>query len=256
MRVQKYGFNRPDPTSQFLGIYLQQKAPSSPLSVDLYWLTLDRKQSVWGERPGPEKRHTLGFRLAGETPVRRADFDLEAAYQVGTHASADIRAYMLTAQLGYQLPRAPVRVQTALDYASGDDDPSDGQIGTFNQMFPLGHAYLGFIDVVGRQNVLDFNQRVSLQASPRFRLMVDGHLFWRAKANDALYNPGGAVVRGGQTDSSRYTGSELDWTFAYAASRHATATFGYSHFFPGQFIRETGSDEAIDFVYLMFQFTF
>ena len=31
--------------------------------------------------------------------------------------------------------------------------------------------------------------------------------------------------------------------------RHVTADLGYGHFVPSSFIEETGSDQAIDFVY-------
>ena len=35
------------------------------------------------------------------------------------------------------------------DYASGDSDPTDGRSHTFNDLYPFGHYYLGWIDQVG-----------------------------------------------------------------------------------------------------------
>jgi hypothetical protein len=52
------------------------------------------------------------------------------------------------------------------DYASGSQNvfPSAVPIGgagpqgphTFNQLFPFGHYYFGWLDLVGRQNIHDF----------------------------------------------------------------------------------------------------
>ena len=33
------------------------------------------------------------------------------------------------------------------DYASGDSDPNDGRFHTFNQLYPFGHYYLGWLDL-------------------------------------------------------------------------------------------------------------
>ena len=52
-----------------------------------------------------------------------------------------------------------------VDIASGDDDPTDGDLETFNQLFPLGHAYFGYIDVIGRQNIIDVSPTVSTKVA-------------------------------------------------------------------------------------------
>ena len=53
---------------------------------------------------------------------------------------------------------------------SGDDEPG-GDVETFNQLFPLGHAYFGYIDLIGRQNALDlhFDLKVAPRLSPAGR---------------------------------------------------------------------------------------
>ncbi len=42
----------------------------------------------------------------------------------------------------------------------------------------------------------------------------------------------------------------------FPLTRHIVGTLGYSHFFPGDFIRQSGSAKDIDFVYVETQFTF
>jgi Alginate export len=56
---------------------------------------------------------------------------------------------MFTAVLGYSLPVKDLspRVNLEFDYASGDQKPG-GNVGTFNQLFPNGHSYLGYIQYI------------------------------------------------------------------------------------------------------------
>jgi len=257
VRVQKYSFNQNDSGTDFFGLYAIGNLPAK-LTVDLYWLGLDRKQSVWGGVTGEELRHTLGAHLGGpigETPL---DFDLETAYQFGDHETRAIRAFMFASQLGYKLSDLPgtPRLTFGFDYASGDEDPLDARVNTFNQLFPLGHAYLGFIDVVGRQNIIDLSPGLSFKPRNPFTIRFDWHFFWRADRNDALYSSGGRIVRADDPLLSRRVGSEMDWTVAYRMNRHTVFTFGYSHFFPGPFIKESGPAEGIHFAYIMVQYTF
>ncbi len=257
VRIQKYSFNQNDSGSDLFGLYANGKLPAK-LGVDLYWLGLDRNQSVWGGVSGEELRHSMGARLGGPVSDTPLDFDLETAYQFGDHATRDIRAFMFASQLGYKLsdlPGAP-RVYLGFDYASGDEDPLDAKVGTFNQLFPLGHAYLGFIDIVGRQNIIDLTPGVSFKPANPFTLRFDLHFFWRADLNDALYHAGGGIVRPGNPLLSRRVGSEMDWTLQYRMNRHTVVTGGYSHFFAGPFIDESGSAEGINFGYIMIQYTF
>ncbi len=257
MRIQKYSFNQNDSGTDLFGLYATGTWPAK-LTVDLYWLGLDRNQSVWSGVSGEELRHTLGAHFGGSIGDTPLDFDLETAYQFGHHENRDIRAFMFASQLGYKLsdlPGAP-RLAFGFDYASGDEDPLDAKVNTFNQLFPLGHAYLGFIDVVGRQNVIDLTPGLSFKPGNPFTVRFDLHFFWRADLNDAFYHAGGGIVRPADPLLSRRLGSEMDWTVQYRMNRHTVFTGGYSHFFAGPFIEESGSAEGINFGYIMIQYTF
>ncbi|MDA2926500.1 alginate export family protein, partial [Acidobacteria bacterium AH-259-G07] len=92
--------------------------------------------------------------------------------------------------------------------------------GIIRSIWGLGHAYFGFIDAVGRKNIVDLSQGVSFQPLPRTSVAIDGHFFWRAEDRDALYNAGGGVVREGAPGSSKQVGSEIDLTWRYGIDRH------------------------------------
>ncbi len=45
-------------------------------------------------------------------------------------------------------------------------------------------------------------------------------------------------------------------TLTYRHDRHTTVELGYSHFFAGEFIEESGPSNDIDFLYLQVRYTF
>ena len=142
------------------------------------------------------------------------------------------------------------------DFASGDDDPTDGDVGTFNQLFPLGHAFLGYIDAVGRQNIIDLHVTVGAwPVEKTIRVQADIHQFWLAEDDDALYSAGGGILRAG-TGSETDVGTEVDLTVLWNANRHTSVLAGYSHFFAGDLIDQTGPSDDIDFFYTQITFTF
>lgn len=256
--VQKFEFNDGDSGQDLYGIYATRRIAGKALDWDLYWLGLDRQTAAFGGITGEENRHTFGSRLGGPIGASGFDFDLEAALQVGDHAGRDIFAFMATAEAGYTFAGAPwsPRIDAGIDFASGDDDPADGDVETFNQLFPLGHAFLGFIDAVGRQNIVDLRAGVAVKPVPSVTIRVDGHIFFRASDRDALYDAAGAVVRPGLDGGSSEVGQEIDVTLRWQIDPHAAILLGYSHFFPGAFIEETGPSDPINFAYASFEFKF
>jgi hypothetical protein len=256
--VQKYEFNDPDRQTLFYGVYATSPVALGPIGADVYFLGLDRSDNVtFNGTTGNEERYTLGSRLFGKIGGTDLDFDVEGAYQFGRVGSGDVSAFMLGSQLGWKPPDCPwqPRLFAGFDYGSGDDSPG-GDVETFNHLFPLGHAYLGYIDAIGRQNVRDFNLGVTAKPMGQLTLGLTGHFFWRDDTSDAVYNAGGGVVRAGNLGNSREIGQEIDLTAKYQFNRHLQGLVGYSHFFAGDFINESGAGNDIDFIYVQVQYTF
>lgn len=264
--VRKYEFNQADRQTEFYGVYAAGEILTTDIGLDLYFLVLNRVDPVmFNGTTGDEDRFTLGGRAHGKVGDSGFDYDLEGAYQFGEIGAGDINAFMVAGQLGYKFADAygAPRVWFGVDYASGDEAPG-GDVETFNQLFPLGHKYFGFIDTVARQNVIDINPGLTIKpfanvaALDKLSLLVWGHVFLRAQDTDALYNAGGAVVRGGGLSNEREIGAEIDVLLKYPVDRHLTALLGYSHFFAGDFIEEAtpAADKDIDFFYLSLEYTF
>ncbi len=258
--VQKYDPNDWEPGIDFFGVYAAGtvgQGDNAP-KLDLYAFGYQREAAVFNGSVGDEDRYTVGARIVGKIGAESVDYDIEGAYQFGEVGSADISAYMFAAQIGYAMTIDDVKIRPFIgfDYASGDDSPSDGNVETFNQLFPLGHAYYGFMDFVGRQNAVDLSAGVSIAPTSDLTIVVTGHAFWRASKADALYNAGGGVVRAGALSNDREIGQEIDLIVRYSLDAHTTLEGGYSHFFPGGFLSESGSADDMDWIYLQIAYRF
>jgi len=266
--VEKEEPNVGDEKTSFAGVYNTLSLPAllgeaAAVKLETYGFILNRSDASFAaEGTADEDRYTIGARLYGAP--KPFDFDLEAAYQFGKYGSGDISAWMVASEVGYTLADAALapRLFLGFDIASGDDDPGDGDLGTFNQLFPTQHIYFGYIDVIGRQNIIDLHPGLELQLLKEARhakkvtLRAEHHLFWRESDDDAVYSAAGTVLRADNGSGAAYIGQETDLLLNWQIDRHWSAYVGYSHFFPGDFIQETGPAGDIDFVYAALQFTF
>ena len=242
----------------FFGLYYANTAWNC-VNWDAYFLALE---DTGAPTMVDQDRYTVGVRVGGKIPNSRLDYDVEAAYQFGEFNNDDISAFMASATLGYTpcLPCSTLapRFAIGLDYASGDDEPLDGDWGTFHQLFPLGHAYFGHADLLGRQNLIAGRLEASIKPFENLTLHAWYHMFWRAEEEDAVYNVGGGVLRavpvGGLSDTE--IGSELDVRALYKIDRHWTAFVEWAHFFTGDFIDNSGAHEDVDVFYIGVQGTF
>ena len=129
-------------------------------------------------------------------------------------------------------------------------------MGSFNQFYPTAHSFLGYIDYIGRQNIISPSAGVTFSPVHDLTLSLQQYFFWRASDRDALYNKSGAVLRPGTGTTATYVGAEIDLLAAYNFTRQLLGSVGYSHFFPGEFIRKTGPSRDSDFFYSALQYTF
>src|SRR5437867_6316668 len=255
--VSQYSFNKSTSDLQLFGVFGTGPLHVLPANLDLYWLDADNRTATFNGTIGRERRHTLGGRVWGKIGATGLDFEVEGASQFGTLGRGDIAASMFTTVLGYgvPIPQLSPRVYLEFDYASGDGRRG-GDIGTFSQLYPNAHSYLGYIDYIGRQNILTPNGGVSISPIQGLTLSAQQYFFWRASDQDAIYNKSGAVLRPGTATTARYVGAETDVLATYNFTRHLQGSAGYSHFFTGEFIDKTGKNRDSDFYYVAIQYTF
>ena len=257
---QKYEINSWSPGQTFYGVYttVQLGDKARPYKLDAYWLGINNQAAVYNGSAGRERRQTLGVRADGMLWDNGMDFDAEMMFQFGEVGGANVTAWAVAIETGrsYENLASKPRVSIGFDYASGDNNAGDNKVETFNQLFPLGHAYLGYMDFVGRQNIVGLHGGALCRPSNKWMLRTDFHAFWRASASDALYNAGGAVVRPGSAGTSSQVGQEIDLTAVYKVNRHLTMQGGYSIFFAGDFLKESGHSSDMHWFYFQTTYRF
>ena len=236
-------FDSVDNNQNFFGAWATYR-PKKGQNVDAYYLMLDNtnRATQLGIPRGNFTRHTVGGRYVGATEANpNLLFDSETALQFGSQNGHDVFAAMTTQGLGYNWKDAPLTptLWAYYDYASGGG-ATTGTAHTFNQLFPFGHYYLGWIDQVGRQNVHDLNFHLYLYPNKWVTTWLQFHNFWLANKTDALYNAAGNAVRRDATGrAGSFVGHEVDVVLNFHLSKHADLLTGYSHLFGGEFLRNT-----------------
>jgi hypothetical protein len=158
-------FDRSDYNTKFYGLYSVYKGlPTNTL--DTYILGL--------ENPAGDSLWTLGARVTGGCDAWLWEF--EGAYQGGRNSARGgvvHDAGFATVGLGHKFPCLPWNpiLWAYFDYASGDNGA--GNFNGYNQLFPLTHKYLGFIDAVQRSNIEAPNVLLTMKPHKKVKL-----LFW------------------------------------------------------------------------------
>ncbi len=257
--VQRKQRDRFNEDIDFYGAYATYKGIERH-GLDLYAFAIDdtRETRNPNGKVGNRDVYTLGSRFWGKTGA--FDYEAELAGQWGHWAGDTVQAWSWTFNGGYTLADVAwkPRLGAGVDWASGDENPRDGKVGTFDQLFPLGHKYFGFMDLIGRQNVTAVN--VNLSAWPvakKVKTAIAYHTFWLNARKDAVYNAGG---RPGRRDvfgrSGREIGHEVDLTVLWKLNAHAALLFGYSHFWDSDVIIQTGVSEDADLIYVQYGYKF
>ena len=255
-------FDNWDKDRNFVGLWGTYKAIPGQV-LDLYYLSLVDNRNVSPANitqgnvlQGDSILHTIGARWVGD--YERILYELEGMYQFGKRSHLDISAFSIASGVGYQLP-LPMNPQFWLryDFASGDKNHRDGRSNTFNQLFPFGHYYFGYIDQVGRQNIHDFNAQFTLHPQPWVTFLGQYHRFYLANKRDYLYNAAGAgTIRDITGQSGRHVGDEIDFTINFHLSRHQDVLLGYSKLFTGEFLKSTRPGVSPDLFYAQYNFRF
>lgn len=248
VKVNPTELNAANNDQLFAGLYSSKKLNIHKFSGYLLLFNFDSP----GGASGDFQYWTLGTGYDGK--AGRFDWTSEIALQFGSVGDKNVSAFMLAMGGGYQYKEHPwkPRIGVSWDMASGDSDPNDNKVGTFNQHFPLGHAFLGWADQVGRQNINSISVQLSAKPSKTVVTKLNWFSFNLAQKKDALYNAGGKVSRLDLTgQSGGHVGNELDALIIFKLSRHASFHVGYLHFAPGSFMADTGASESHNMLYMM-----
>lgn len=248
--------DRADYQQPFYGCYLSYGGFEN-FTVQPYYIGYDNNNPPIIGPSGPIagsgdfSLHTIGLRIDGG--IDEWLFELEGGPQFGRQSAlgVDQEAGFFTLgigrKLGGRLPWSPT-LWGYYDYASGNDP--GGDFNRFNQLFPLGHKYLGFIDAVQRSNIQAPNVLLTMKPAEKLTLLFWYYHFMANQAGDIVPSIGGTPP---QSLTSQDFGDELDILATYQWGPRSNILFGWSHFWRGDKIL---APTDADFVYSQWELNF
>jgi alginate export protein len=238
----------------FWGIAVARKSPHFKQGqLGFYYLGLDRANSVYNQGTGRDQRHTVGVRWSGSGP--RLDLNYDVIYQWGTFSNAPARAWAFSTETGYRIARLrwKPRFTIRADIASGDKDPANPRLQSFNPFFP-GNSYAGAVGLLGPTNLIDFTPGVSMIPRAKFILLVEWPNYWRTSLQDGLYRTDLSLLVRPAAGQGSHVGSNPGIVPIWQATRHIMLQGAITRFFSGPFLEKTFV--ANGFVFYSFSFVY
>lgn len=258
VRIIDGEFDRSGYGNRFVGAYASATAwiPKATVEPYVFWR---RDQAQKSERGavGDLSAVTLGARWVGKLPAS-VDYGAEMAFQTGSLGPDAIDAWAGHWIVGNTLGGAwKIRVAEEYNFASGDNNPSDGRRQTFDQLYPTGHDKLGLADQVGWKNIRDLRSMVELTPRRGWPVTASLHSWWLADAHDALYNAAGnAVARVSGGSGVSRVGDEFDVQMTHALTGQVQLAAGIAHVFPSGFLDTTTPGANYTYPFVMVTYVF
>ncbi|MEN1727802.1 MAG: alginate export family protein [Pseudomonadota bacterium] len=226
------------------GIYLTRQFDQRGL--DFYYLHSRKDQQLTIEGVADQRRETVGVRHFGERGPW--SWNHEVAYQFGRHGDLDIETWTVASITGRQFEGAwQPELRLSMNVASGDDDPGDGELGTFEALYPRGN-YFSEAAVLGPSNFYNIHPQVSIRPIETLTVNAGINWFWRLEKEDGVYGPSGLPFAlpgaSGARAVSRSISASVSWAFRPGQSLALDLT----HSTPRAFLKESGRGETLRFV--------
>jgi len=212
------------------GVYSQFKE----LNLDLYGF-YEYNADTNGLGQGINQLDRVNLGTYYKRKYQQFDFEANGVLQLGTlprpgmmDSTLDISAFMFTFETGYSFEgTGKARVAGAVDYTSGDDDPTDDKYNTYNNLYYTGHKFRGYMDYFVGSNqsgLMDLILRGKIDPTNGWTIKGDFHYFTTAK-NYA--DP----INGGITKD---VGAEIDLTVKTTRVKGVNLQWGASLFLPSE----------------------
>lgn len=161
-------------------------------------------------QPGNFDAYYLGGRIY-KKDYKGLDFDFTFIKQDGDRANDDIDAYGYHLSVAYNFKEMGFKPRVSAEYsnASGDSNPNDGTLETFDGAFGARDKMFGRINLFHWMNLKDVQINLEVKPKKWLYLKAGYHHFWLAQRKDAWYlNP--KEYRDATGNSGNKVGRELD----------------------------------------------
>ena len=187
VEIDRGTFDDDSSSEEFYGIYASTPLGSSGPVLDLYWLGFEAEAAPYFSIVGDEERHSFGARLSGASGA--VSYDVEGVWQTGSIANQSIDAWTASAEVShaFDAPWSPI-ITAKGAIASGDDDPDDGELNSFNPLYPKLNYFVERT-LAAPVNFYNIDLGVAATPVPRLTLSAKALRFWRTSLEDGVYAP-------------------------------------------------------------------
>jgi hypothetical protein len=229
----------------------------------------------WSQVPAPfrftapQDTYTLGYHAKSKAGAYGPwDYGIEGMWQFGDRTAVfpatsvavakvaprlDQNAWAFVAQAGYTWTEPSVKPRLALiiSMASGDQNSSDKDSQTFQNILPSNHGLYGIMDLSSLQNIKDYRLSYTMKPAKNTSFALDFHKQFLETTNDFWYNVAGVPRNtAGATPGSgkgfninpNYSsdlGEEIDAIGGWTVTRGLLLEAGVGHFYRGDYIKES-----------------
>jgi hypothetical protein len=239
-------FDEQDTEVKFWGIHYATRLSWGDHG-ELFYFGLDEKDS-----PGRPTRNrdltTLGFRLYRQPQLSRFDYQIESAIQFGENRASILQnvtdldhfAHFQHLEVGYSFdyPWRP-RMIVQYDYASGDDNPNDGDHERFTTLYGARRFDFGPTGIYGpfaRANLRTLGLRLQIKPGSGISGFVSYRGYWLASDRDAWI---GGLLRDRSGETGSFIGQQVEarvrWNLRPDSVRLEA---GIAHLFAGEFMAD------------------
>ena len=221
----------------------------------LYYLGVERDDSLYSQGRGHEVRHTLGGKFAGRW--RALEFSYDVIGQWGEFADAPARAWAVATEHATRVRSWPLRPRFSVRFnsATGDRDPSDPRLESFNPLFP-GSSYSGLVGLLGPTNLTDATPGVQFLLPHRVVLVVENAFYIRSSTGDGLYNIALRPLPFPRDNPERYVGTNPAFVAVWNWTTHLSLTGVITRFIPGGFAKPSFLQYGLSFYSASFTYRF
>ncbi len=250
-------FDEEDSDVKFWGLYYSETLSWGD-RAEVYYFGLDEDDAS-GRATRNREHSTVGLRLYRAAKLSHFDYQLEAAFQFGesraSTSSADIIdldhvAHFEHAELGYSFDYIwHPRLIAQYDFASGDDNPTDGDNEQFDTLFGARRFDFGPTSIYGsfaRANISTPGLRFMLKPHRALTSLIAYRAYWLASDRDVWTTSRVRDARGA-TDS--FLGQQIEMRVRFeVVPKSIRFEAGVAHLFAGKFMRDapnsTGQGDA------------
>jgi hypothetical protein len=206
--------------------------------------------------------HTEGAHWISVLPTHVGPVDLLAwgAIQQGDWGRLEHEAWVWNLEAGWQPNMLPWKPWLRIGYgrSSGDDDPADGDHGTFFQILPTARVY-AFSAFYNLMNNEDGFFQLILRPRQGMTWRTDFHNIQVTETRDLWYQGAGATLSdrdvgfgfpGRPVFGKRELFRLLETSFSLDVTKFVNVNFYYGHVFGGSIVRAIFAGDQADFGYV------